>query len=168
MQIFESFGIQPTLLLAQIVNFLVILFLLKKFFYKPIIKILDERKKRIEESLKNADLIEEKLKKTEEKSALITQVAQKNAQDLIESAKGEAERITNQAVGESRKIVEEGLTEARVQIEVQRQQMQKQLENETLTLVVEVVKKVLGRTLKTKEKQELTKNALSQITKEVS
>ena len=58
MQIFESFGIQPTLLLAQIVNFLIILFLLQKFFYKPIFKMFEDRKKRIEESLKSADLIE--------------------------------------------------------------------------------------------------------------
>lgn len=130
--------------------------------------MFEDRKKRIEESLKNADLIEEKLKKTEEKSALILQDVQKNAQDLIESAKGEAERITNQAAGESRKIVDDGLTQAQVQIEAQRQQMQKQLEKETLTLVVEVVKKVLGRTLKTRERQELTKNALLQITKKVS
>ncbi|OGD85893.1 ATP synthase F0 subunit B [Candidatus Curtissbacteria bacterium RIFCSPHIGHO2_01_FULL_41_13] len=168
MQIFESFGIQPTLLLAQIVNFLIILFLLQKFFYKPIFKMFEDRKKRIEESLKSADLIEEKLKKTEEKSALILQDAQKNAQDLIESAKKEAERITEKAIGDSRKIIEEGLTQAQVQIENQRQRMQKQLEKETLTLVIEVVKKVLGRTLKTKEKHQLTKNSLLQITKEIS
>jgi len=52
MEILKEFGIQPTLLLAQIVNFLIILFVLKKFFYKPIIKVLDARKKRIEVSLK--------------------------------------------------------------------------------------------------------------------
>src|SRR3990167_6065185 len=106
MDILKSFGIQPTLLLAQIVNFLIILFLLKKFFYKPIIKMLEDRKKRIEESLKNAQLIEEKLKKTEEKSALILQNAQKNAQDLLDSAKKETERITNEATVEGRKIIE--------------------------------------------------------------
>ena len=65
MEIIRNFGIQPVLLLAQIVNFLIILYLLQKFFYKPIVKLLEQRKKRIEESLKNADLIEEKLKKTQ-------------------------------------------------------------------------------------------------------
>ena len=71
MEFLKEFGIQPTLLIAQIVNFLIILFILKKFFYKPIIKLLDDRKKKIEESLKNAELIEERLKQTEEKSAQI-------------------------------------------------------------------------------------------------
>ena len=168
MDILHNFGIQPTLLLAQIVNFLIILFLLKKFFYKPIIKMLEDRKKRIEESLKNAQLIEEKLKKTAEKSILILQTAQKNSQDLLDSAKKEAERITDEAAVEGRKIIEEALTQAQIQIEAERLKMQKQLEKETINLVVEVVKKVLGRTLRGKEKQELTKNALTQITKEIS
>ena len=71
MEILKNFGIQPTLLLAQIVNFTIILFVLKKFFYKPITKVLEERKRRIEESLKNADEIEAKLQKTAEKTAQI-------------------------------------------------------------------------------------------------
>ena len=46
-------------------------------------------------------------------------------------------------------------------------QLQKQLEQETLSLVIEVVKKVLGRNLKGKERIDLTKNAVSEITKQI-
>ncbi|OGD85624.1 ATP synthase F0 subunit B [Candidatus Curtissbacteria bacterium RBG_13_35_7] len=167
MEIFENFGIQPTLLLAQIVNFLIILFLLKKFFYKPILKVLDERKSRIEESLKNADLIEEKLKKTEEKSALILQDTQKNAQELIDNAKKEAGNIQDQASKDARKTIEEAIIEAKKQIEAQRLEMQNKLEKETVGLVADVVKKVLRRNLKPQEKQDLTKSAISEISKQL-
>jgi F-type H+-transporting ATPase subunit b len=168
MEIFRSFGIQPVLLLAQIVNFLIILFLLKKFFYKPIIKILEDRKKRIAESLQNAQSIEDRLKKTEEKSAQILDETRKNAQDLIDEAKKAAERISVQAQAESRKTIEQTIAQATKQIESQRLQMQKKLQKETLGLVVEVVKKVLARSLKPKERQDLTTKALSEITKKVS
>ena len=168
MEIIRNFGIQPVLLLAQIVNFLIILYLLQKFFYKPIVKLLEQRKKRIEESLKNADLIEEKLKKTQEQSVQILAEAQKNSQALIASAKGESEKIISQATLEARKQLEEILTQSQVQIEAQRIQMQKKLERETLNLVVEVVKKVLSRTLKPKERQDLTTKALSEIERQVS
>ncbi len=168
MEILRNFGIQPTLLLAQIVNFLIILFLLQKFFYKPITKMLEDRKKKIEESLKNADLIEEKLAKTEEKSKLIIAEAQKNAQDLIANAKTEAQRITDTAAADARKTIEEALVEAQAQIQNQKEKLQKQLEKETLNLVVDVVKKVLGRTLKEQEKQQITKNAISQLSRKVS
>src|SRR3990167_6839778 len=86
MDIFENFGIQPTLLFAQIVNFVIILYLLKRFFYKPILKVLDERKKKIEESLRNADLIETKLQKTDENSKKIIADSQIQAQNLIQNA----------------------------------------------------------------------------------
>jgi len=168
MEIIRNFGIQPVLLLAQIVNFLIILYLLQKFFYKPIVKLLEQRKKRIEESLKNADLIEEKLKKTQEQSAQILAEAQKNSQALIASAKGESEKIISQATLEARKQLEEIVNASQVQIEAQRIQMQKKLERETLNLVVEVVKKVLSRTLKPKERQDLTTKALSEIERQVS
>lgn len=165
METVREFGIQPTLLLAQIVNFLIILFLLKKFFYKPITKVLEERKKRIEGSLKNANLIEERLKKTEEKSAQILEEARNNAQSIIADAKKEAEKITNQATLEARLSVEQNLADAKIQIEMQRVEMKKQLEKDILSLVVDVVKKVLGRTLKQKERQDLTAKSLMEITK---
>jgi F-type H+-transporting ATPase subunit b len=167
MEVFKSFGIQPVLLLAQIVNFLIILALLRKFFYAPITKALEDRKKRIAESLQNADLIEEKLQKTNEDTAKILEEAQNNAQILITEAKNEAEKIAERATAEGRKIIEESMAEARSQIEAERQKMQKQLEQETLSLVIEVVKKVLGRNLKGKEKLDLTKNAVSEITKQI-
>jgi len=167
MEVFKSFGIQPILLLAQIVNFLIILVLLRKFFYAPITKALEGRKKRIAESLQEADLIEEKLKKTNEDTAKVLEEAQNNAQILITEAKNEAEKITERATVEGRKIIEDALAEAKLQIEAERQKMQKQLEQETLSLVIEVVKKVLGRNLKCKEKQDLTKNAVSEITKQI-
>lgn len=167
MEVFKSFGIQPVLLLAQIVNFLIILVLLRKFFYAPITKALEDRKKRIEEGLKNADEIEARLQKTNEDTAKILAEAQNNAQILITEAKNEAGKITERATVEGRKIIEDALIEAKLEIEAERQKMQKQLEQETLSLVIEVVKKVLGRNLKGKEKQDLTRNAVSEITKQI-
>ena len=167
METLKNFGIQLPLLAAQIVNFLIILFLLKKFFYKPIVKALDDRKKRIEESLKNADLIEENLKKTEEKSTQILEKAQSTAQELITQANREAERIQNQASEEARQTIEEAKKEALAQMEIQKQVIQKQIERETLSLVAQVVKKVLGRTLNDKERKELQSREINNVIKQI-
>ena len=167
MEILRNFGIQPTLLLAQIVNFTIILFVLKKFFYKPITKALDDRKKRIEESLKNADEIEARLKKTAEKTAQILESARTQSQNIIAGTNKEAQRIYETASLEARKLTEEAVSKAGEQIEKQRQEMQKSLERETLTLVAEVVKKVLGRNLNPKERQNLTNKAIGNMTKHV-
>src|SRR3989344_8834268 len=167
MEILKNFGIQPTLLLAQIVNFLIILFLLKKFFYKPITKALEDRKKKIEESLANAQMIEEKLQKTEDQSTQILETAKTDAQNIISLAKQEAQRIADETGQEARRTIEQSLTEAKSQIEARKAQMREDLEKETLGLVAEVVKKLLGRTLKDNERRQLTEKTISQITKEL-
>ena len=167
MEILNNFGIQPTLLFGQIVNFLIILFLLRKFFYGKIVGMLEQRRKKIEESLKNSELIETNLQKTKEQSAKILEEAQKNAQILIEDAKKEAENISQKALAESREIHKQTIEATKIQIASERLLMQKQLEKETLTLVIGVVKKVLGRNLKDKEKQEITKGAIGEIGKQI-
>ncbi len=167
MQIAQQFGIEPILLLAQIVNFLIILVVLKKFFYKPIVKTLEDRKQKIAESLKNADLIEEKLQTTEEQGRKSAEEAVNSAKKIIDDAKVEAQRINDEAVDEARKTQEEMVIAAQSQIEMQKEEMKKQLEHETITLVAGVIKKVLGKNLKSKDQQELTKKAMSEITSQL-
>lgn len=167
MEIFKNFGIQPTLLFGQIVNFLIILFLLRKFFYGKIVGMLEERRKKIDESLKNAALIEENLQKTKEQSAKIIEETQKNAQMLIEDAKKEAVNISQKAQEEAKETHKQSMEATKIQIATERFQMQKQLEKETLTLVIDVAKKVLGRNLKDKEKQELTRGAIGEINRQI-
>ena len=167
MDILKSFGIQPTLLLAQIVNFLIILFLLSKFFYKPIIRMLEDRKKRIEQSLTNTDLIEEKLKNTQEKSTQIIKEAQKNAQDLITEAKNRAEQIIENANLEAGKSTEEGLKNAKGQIAAEKEQTVREVETHSLAIISAVIKKVMRRTISASEKNQLTKEAVLELTKQI-
>lgn len=168
MDVTKQFGIEPTLLVAQIINFLIILFVLKKFFYKPITKMLDARRATIAESLKNAEEIEQKLQETEEKSAKIIADSQQKAEQLLEDAKTQAENITNAAIDEAKKAQAELMQKAMEQIAAEKETMKKDIEEETLALVVEVTQKVLGRSMKNSEKAELTKKAIAQMSEKVS
>lgn len=167
MEIAKQFGIQPVLLLAQIVNFLIILFVLKKFFYKPIVKMLEDRKAKIAESLENAEIIEEKLAKTEERTAKILDDARTQAQVIITDTKSEAERIYEQATVDARKAGEELLVRAKDQIEKEKQDMKNEIEQETMVLVTGVVQKVLSRNLTAKEKNQMTAKSLAEITTKI-
>ena len=55
MEIIKNFGVEPVLLVAQIINFLIILFILKKFLYKPVLDTLKKREDSIKEGLKQAE-----------------------------------------------------------------------------------------------------------------
>lgn len=167
MDAIKNFGIQPTLLLAQIVNFLIILFLLRKFFFGPIVKMLDSRKKRIEESLKNADLIEEKLQKTNEDSKKIIEEAEQNAQRLLSDAKTQAQKIIDKATEEAKKSTSDAMIAAGDQIKAEKEKAVEQVEHEAMIIISSVVKKVLGKTLSTKEKAEMTKEAVKEMTRQM-
>lgn len=167
MEILTNFGVQPTLLIGQIVNFLIILFLLKKFFFGKIVDALEDRKKRIEESLKNADTIELKLQETEEKSANIIEKAQSDAQKIITDAKANAQATLDAASAEAKKTIEATVLAAQKEIEAQKEKMKDELQEETLTLVAEVAKKVLGRNLKQTEKNAITKQAVIETSRKI-
>ncbi len=108
MKLFEALGLNWKILIAQLVNFGLLIWILHKFGYGPIIKFIDERRKKIEKGLENAKLVEEKLKKADEaeKEIIIsakkeaqkivsssTELAQKNREEMIKKAEEEAQRI---------------------------------------------------------------------------
>jgi F-type H+-transporting ATPase subunit b len=97
----EALGLDIKLLLAQVVNFLLLWFILSKFLYKPILKMLDERKKKIKDGLDNAVKIEQKLAGIEQKEKEIlksaTVKAQKEEAELIALAKTQSVQIIETA-----------------------------------------------------------------------
>jgi len=96
----ESLGLDIKLLVAQIINFGILFFVLKKLLYKPIIKILDDRKHAIEESLANSKKIAEELEKLEDKKAAVIE-------NIQSQAKKDKEKLITLAQEEKRKIVDE-------------------------------------------------------------
>jgi hypothetical protein len=83
MEIFEQFGFDLKLFAAQIVNFLVIAFIFKKFLYKPILDTLQKRKAAIKKGLKDAEDASLALEKAEESKEQILNKASKEAESII-------------------------------------------------------------------------------------
>ena len=82
MEILNNFGFEPILFFAQIVNFLIIYLVLKKFLYKPLLKVLNDRKHKIEEGLKSAEESNRLLKETIDKEQEILKNAQLDAKKV--------------------------------------------------------------------------------------
>ncbi|MBI2040354.1 F0F1 ATP synthase subunit B [Candidatus Microgenomates bacterium] len=127
MDILNQFGINPILLAAQVVNFLILLFILKKFLYGPILKLLNERKKRIEDSLKNAEEIERKLLLTEEEKEKILAKTALEAQKLMDETKKEIEIMKEEGKAQAEQlasqIIKKGEETARAEMERSRQEL---------------------------------------------
>jgi F-type H+-transporting ATPase subunit b len=105
---FASLGISLPLLLAFVINFMILFFLLGKFLYKPVLKMLDERAKKIKESMECAEAtkrdyeqakgeVQKQLEKgRQEVQALLAQAVQRG-ESFKEEAKQEA-AITSRAI----------------------------------------------------------------------
>ncbi|MCL4382616.1 MAG: F0F1 ATP synthase subunit B [Patescibacteria group bacterium] len=158
----ESLGLDIKLLLAQVVNFLVLLFVLKKFLYRPILKVLDERKKKIEDSLANAEKINKELVKLEEEKAKILKAAQTEAVKLIAEEKKFAEEQKEKIIEEAKMKAVEEVAKGSVLAKQELEKAKKELREEVLRLTEVMTRKVLSRGLSDQEKHELIKKAIEE------
>ncbi len=108
MEALESLGIDWKLLLSQIVNFLILLFILKKFLYGPIVRMLSDRRERVAKSMEDCKAAEEKLANAEVESKKILDKAVDEADKIAKAAKksaqDEASKILSDASQKAQKI----------------------------------------------------------------
>lgn len=163
MNIFSNFGIQPILLLAQIVNFLVLLYILKRFLYGPILKVLDERKKRVTQSLKDAEEIERSLQKTQEESDKKFNQATLEARKIIEEATKDANTLLSDARAKATEAAQEIMEKSSQSIEFQKEKMMKEVRVEVADLVAMSLQKVTGKVLNSQDQKDLIESSLKEM-----
>lgn len=162
-KILESFGVQPILLAAQAVNFLILLFLLNKFLYKPVLKVLEERKLKIAQSLKDAEAIELKLKKTEEEREKKLSQAAKEAQELINDSTKEAAVLIENAHIKASEEIQEMLSKAKNEIVQEREQMHQEMRNEVADLIVLSLEKITGKMIDKKDQKTIVEMSVKDL-----
>lgn len=109
--LFHELGINGYTLLAQIINFLLLLFVLRRFLYRPLMAFMEKRKGIIEQGLENADKAKEELLKIYKIKEEKIIEAEREANKIIEKSKNSAERfgllITKEATEKSENIIQE-------------------------------------------------------------
>jgi len=163
MEILQTFGVQPTLLIAQIVNFLILLFILKKFLYKPILKVLAQRKEKIAQSLKDVEEIEKRLKEANEEGEKIIQKATQQSQKLIEQGTEISQQIVSEGKQAAEKIIEEANKAAKEAIRHEEENLRKELNNEIAKIVTLSLQKITGKILTKKDQQDILSSSIKDI-----
>ncbi|MDO8660102.1 MAG: ATP synthase F0 subunit B [Candidatus Parcubacteria bacterium] len=165
MEIIKNFGLDPILLVAQVVNFLIIFFVLKKFLYKPVLELLKKRKITIQEGIQQAEEARIKLEKVviEEKSIL--REAQMQAKKIIEDARDESIEITRQMNDSAKKQTEKMLIDAKEQIARESIEVEKRLAVNTGKIALTFLEKALREFFTTQEQKQIVSNALKKIKK---
>lgn len=145
---------------AQAVNFFILLYLLKRFLYKPILKVLDERKNKIAESLSNAEKIQKQLEQTETESKKRLEQAQTAAKLLLSEAESEASKLISDAKKIAKIDIEKMIASGKQDIEAERIKMYSQIQKETARLIALSIEKLTGKVLTRDDQYDLIKRSL--------
>ncbi|RJR14446.1 ATP synthase F0 subunit B [Candidatus Parcubacteria bacterium] len=142
-ELFEAFGINWKLLLVQALNFGVLLLILWKFLYTPVLKLVDERRAKIAEGVKNAEEAEEKLQRSETEGKEIVATASREAEKIVASARERAEEKGSELLRTAETRAEAVLADAQARAEESKRQALKQSEREIARAAMLAAEKVL-------------------------
>ncbi len=151
----KTFGVNWQLFISQLVAFIVVALVLKKFAYKPVLDMLEQRRERIAQAEANAEEIQSELAETQAERDKVLAEANQKAEQLIADAK-EAARQVGEAEGQKAvKQAEEIIRKAREATEADRDRMMTELRAEIGRLVVDTTAKVSGKVLTSEDQQRL-------------
>ena len=166
MDILKTFGINPYLTIAQIVNFLIILYILKRYLYPPLFKVFKKREELVKESIEKAEENQKILEKTQELEKEIIKKAKITADELIKDARDRSEEIIKQAEENTKLQTDKMLKDAKAQIELETNEAQKELNRYVMKLSLELLQKTLSGFFSEKEQSEIVAKAMKEMQKQ--
>jgi len=159
----ETFGWNPWLFFSQVISFTIVAFLLRRFAYKPILAVLEERRRRIEEGEFNAEKIKKQLTEAEERYAEILAKGNADAQKMIDEARESSAHLAERKQEEAIAAAEQIIAKAREASGIEHERTMESLKQELGRLVVDTTAKVTGKVLTPEDQQRLQEEALSQL-----
>src|SRR4051812_18540294 len=159
----ETFGFDTKIFLSQVISFIIVALVLRRFAYKPILAILEERRQRIAEGLLNADKIKQQLAEAEQRHAEILAKANAQAQKMFDEARESASHVAERKEQEAIAAAEQIIAKAREATVIEHEKTMADLKRELGRLVVDTTAKVTGKVLTSEDQRRLQEEASRQI-----
>lgn len=154
-------------IIAQILNFLILVVLLRAVAYKPVARLLQQRSDKIKGDLDKAEADRKAAEQTLEQYKVQLADAHKKAQDIVDRANVTARQEHDAAVAETRKEIERMKQTAQAEIESERNRAFEEMKSQIVTLSLAAAGKVVTKNLDTKENDKLVNNFISKLDKEM-
>lgn len=161
--ILSSLGFQYDKFLWAIANFLVLLFILKKILYQPMLQMLDDRKKGIEDAINNAETAKIEAEKLRKDYETRLAEARQEAQDIVAKATKLGEEMKQEIVTSAQNEANKAIQRAQEEIARERDQAVAALRDEVATLAVLAAGKVIGKTISVEDHAKLVKDFVEEV-----
>lgn len=159
----ETFGWTWQLFLAQVASFIVVALLLRRFAYRPILAVLEQRRRTIEEGQLNAEKIKKELAQAETRYQEIIAKANADAQKMIDEARESAAHLSERKQQEAIAAAEQIIAKAREAAAIEHDRTMESLKRELGRLVVDTTAKVTGKVLTPDDQRRLQEEAAREV-----
>lgn len=159
--LFENFGVDWPKFLAQTILFLIVYLILRRFAFAPVLAMLEERRRRIEEGQLNAEKIKKQLAEAEVRYEEILCKANLDAKKMIDEARASGEAMMAKETQRAIKDAESIIARAQEVTLLDRQRMIDEAKKEMLSLVIEATSRVAGKVLTADDQQRLSQETAS-------
>ncbi len=164
MELLSKLGINVGLLIAQIVNFTIVVGALTYFVYKPLLNVLDKRSARIKKSMDDARKIESQKKELDEFRVEQMKKIDAEAGAFLEKAKQEADLSKQQIIAAAQEEAAKILARGEQQLTEERRRVLGEVQGQVAEMIVRLTQKILEREFSAPDQKRL----LTDLTKEVS
>ncbi len=153
----------PGLFLWTILTFLVLLGLLAKFAWKPLLAVLDQRQEMIRQSLDDAEKAKQELEQLQQKSKEILSEARAEAQSIVSKSRTEAERLKAELREKAKTEADSILSNSEKQIQLETEKAISQIRSDVADLSHLIASKLIGKNLTKEDDEALIEESLKQI-----
>ncbi|HHD92190.1 MAG TPA: ATP synthase F0 subunit B [Candidatus Portnoybacteria bacterium] len=160
-EIIHHLGINWKIFIAQLINFFILLFILRKFVYQPILKILKQRQKKIEKTEKKAQALEEKMKNLNQFEKTKMAEIEKKSNEIIESAKKTAQEKQAEIIQQSKKEASQIIENTKKLTQEKQDKLIDELTPKINQLIVISLKKIIPKKISSDEDKEMIEDVIS-------
>lgn len=139
----EGLTVQPSVIAFQAFNFLILVVLLHKILYKPLLKIMQEREKKIHDGVANAEKAEGMLKESNLIREDMMKRATVDSQDMVEKARKTGDKLKSEIVTDAQKEAEKIMKNGHTMVEAEKSKTAQELKAMTVNMILAATEKVL-------------------------
>lgn len=153
----------PGLFIWTIITFLVLLALLAKFAWKPLLTLLEKREETIRKSLDDAEKAKEELDRLTSEGDAIVAKARAEAQSIIAEGKSAAEKVRNETINNAKEQASGLLEKAEQRIQAEKDKAIQEIKNEVVDLSLTAAEKLIRKNLSSEENKALIEESLKEV-----
>lgn len=158
MEMFNTLGIDVGMLIAQAINFAILLGVLSWLLYRPVLKVIDERRGRIQKSVDHAKKLEHEVAQMEKERKKRMKEMDDQAKDFLAQTKNQAEGMKKEILDGAKAEVTQLLEKGRKQLEDERRKLVGDLKNTVTSVSVQLASKILEREFSSADQAKVLSN----------